>query len=179
MFGKNVKKDVEKAQSELDFAKNRYQLELDTTAGPIRLDFWPDVAPGHVKNMLGLAKVGFYDNVSFHRVVKGFVIQGGCPEGTGTGGPGYKIKAEFNTMKHEPGVLSMARTQDPDSAGSQFFLCLERVPYLDNQYTAFGKTADDESLQTVRSIGQMRTDGSDRPVEAVTIRSAKVVAQPL
>lgn len=179
MASKNVKKDVENAQSELDFSKNRYQLELDTTAGPIRLDFWPDVAPGHVKNMLGLAKIGFYDNLTFHRVVKGFVIQGGCPEGTGTGGPGYQIKAEFNTMKHVPGVLSMARAQDPNSAGSQFFLCLEAVPYLDNQYTAFGKTADDQSLQTVKSIGQVRTDRADRPLEPVTIKSAKVVVHPL
>lgn len=179
MARKNLKEEVEKAQSELDLSKNRYQLELDTTAGPIRLDFWPDVAPGHVKNMLGLAKIGFYDNLTFHRVVKGFVIQGGCPEGTGTGGPGYQIKAEFNNMKHVPGVLSMARAQDPDSAGSQFFLCLEAVPYLDNQYTAFGKTADDQSLATVKSIGQVRTDRSDRPLEQVTIKSAKVLVHPL
>lgn len=179
MFGKNHKKDVEKAQSELDFSKFRYQLELDTTAGPIRLDFWPDVAPGHVNNMLGLAKIGFYDNLTFHRVVKGFVIQGGCPEGTGTGGPGYQIKAEFNAKKHEPGVLSMARAQNPDSAGSQFFICLEKVPYLDNQYTAFGQTADEESLATVRAIGQAKTDRSDRPVETVSIRSAKVTSLPL
>ncbi len=91
---------------------------------------WADKAPGHVANILGLAKIGYYDGLTFHRIVKGFVIQGGCPVGNGTGGPGYTIKQEFNAEPHEPGVLSMARTSDPDSAGSQFFLCLERVPYL-------------------------------------------------
>ena len=90
-----------------------------------RLDMLTDVAPGHCNNMLGLAKIGFYNGLAFHRIIKGFMIQGGCPEGTGTGGPGYTIPAEFNATKHEPGVLSMARTSDPNSAGSQFFICLE------------------------------------------------------
>src|SRR5687768_18517665 len=103
----NRKAEVEAAQKDIDFTKNSYQLALDTTMGPIRLDLWSDVAPGHVKNILGLAKIGFYDGVIFHRVIKGFMIQGGCPEGTGTGGPGYQIRAEFNTAKHKPGVLSM------------------------------------------------------------------------
>lgn len=170
----NVKKDVQKAQESLDFAKNKYQLELDTSMGKILLDMWPDVAPGHCKNILGLAKIGFYDNLVFHRVVPGFVIQGGCPNGTGTGGPGYTIDAEFNARKHDPGVLSMARTSDPNSAGSQFFLCLEKVPYLDNQYTGFGKTADQSSLDVVKAIGRVRTASGDRPIEDVVIRKATV-----
>src|SRR5438309_3844035 len=153
-----MKSQVEEAQKTLDLANKTYAAELDTTKGPIRLTFFPDVAPGHVKNFLGLAKVGFYDGVIFHRVIKGFMIQGGCPEGTGTGGPGYQIKAEFNATPHEAGVLSMARTNDPNSAGSQFFICLERTPHLDRQYTAFGKAADAESLATVKAIGQVATD---------------------
>ena len=108
-----------------------------------------------------------------------FVIQGGCPSGTGTGGPGFHVDAEFNEMAHEPGVLSMARAQDPNSAGSQFFLCLEKVPFLDRQYTAFGKTADDASLGVVQTIGKVRTASGDRPVEDVVIRSAKVLSSPL
>jgi peptidyl-prolyl cis-trans isomerase B (cyclophilin B) len=179
MFGGSKRKEVDAALEGVDFAKKKYQLELDTTKGPIRLDFWPDVAPNHCKNMIGLAKIGFYDNLSFHRVIQGFVIQGGCPKGNGTGGPGYNVDAEFNARKHEAGVLSMARSSDPNSAGSQFFLCLEKVPYLDNQYTAFGKTADEESLATVKAIGGVKTDPSDRPVEGVTIKKATVVETPL
>src|SRR5258708_30681377 len=109
-----------------------------------------DAAPGHCSNMLALATIGYYDGLIFHRVIKGFMVQGGCPEGTGTGGPGYTIRAEFNKTKHDPGTLWMARTNDPNSAGSQFFLCLEPAPHLDNQYTPSGKTADAESLAVVR-----------------------------
>lgn len=179
MASKNYKKAVEEAQADLDFAKHKYLLTFETSMGPIRLDLWPQHAPGHVKNILGLAKVGFYDGLIFHRVVKGFVIQGGCPEGSGMGGPGYNVAAEFNEQPHDPGVLSMARAQDPNSAGSQFFLCLERVPYLDRQYTAFGKTADDESLATVRAIGAVRTGRGDRPEQTVTITKAVVTSSPL
>src|SRR4030095_16029006 len=107
----------------------------------------------------------------------GFMIQGGCPQGTGTGGPGYQIKAEFNSTPHVPGVLSMARTGDPNSAGSQFFICLEKSPSLDRQYTAFGKVADEESMKTVQAIGAVKTS-SDRPVEKVTIKKATVKATP-
>jgi len=137
-----------------------------------------DVAPGHVKNLLGLAKIGFYDGLTFHRIIKGFMIQGGCPEGTGTGGPGYTIKAEFNATPHEAGVVSMARTSDPDSAGSQFFICLDRVAHLDNQYTAFGKTADAASLAIVQQIGNAATGGQDRPSDPITIKTATVVETP-
>ena len=147
--------------------------------GDISIDMWPDVAPGHVKNMVGLAKIGYYDGLCFHRVIKGFMIQGGCPEGTGTGGPGYKIKAEFNKSAHEPGVLSMARTQDPDSAGSQFFLCLEKVSYLDNQYTVFGKAQDPASLEVIKKIGSTKTGFQDRPVDDVKIHKATVTETAL
>lgn len=102
------------------------------------------------------------------------MIQGGCPQGTGTGGPGYQIDAEFNSTPHEPGVLSMARTSDPNSAGSQFFICLDKHTHLDNQYTAFGKTADEESLQTVKTIGDVATDGGDRPLKPVTIQTIEI-----
>jgi peptidyl-prolyl cis-trans isomerase B (cyclophilin B) len=172
---KNRKAEVEAAQEDIDFAANSYQVQLDTSEGTILLDLWPDVAPGHCKNLIGLARIGFYDGVTFHRVIRGFMIQGGCPQGTGTGGPGYTIRAEFNDRPHEPGVLSMARTSNPDSAGSQFFVCLERVPHLDNQYTAFGKTANAESLAAVKAIGNLPTDSNDKPRSAVTIKSAKVL----
>ena len=174
----NRKAEVETAQKSIDFTKNTYQLVLDTSMGKITLDMLPEVAPGHVKNLLGLAQIGYYDGLIFHRVIKGFMIQGGCPEGTGTGGPGYTIKAEFNATKHEPGVVSMARTSDPDSGGSQFFICLEKVPHLDRQYTAFGKTADQASLDVVKAIGITPTDPGDRPKTPVKVNKATVVSKP-
>ncbi|MBV9122241.1 MAG: peptidylprolyl isomerase [Planctomycetes bacterium] len=173
----NVKSQVEAAQKDLDLNTKVYTAELTTSKGPIRLQFFPEVAPGHVKNFLALAKVGFYNGGTFHRVIKGFMIQGGCPEGTGRGGPGYQIQAEFNATPHEPGVLSMARTNDPNSAGSQFFICLDRQPHLDRQYTAFGKTADDESLATVRAIGAVPTRG-DKPVQPVVIEKVTLSEGP-
>jgi peptidyl-prolyl cis-trans isomerase B (cyclophilin B) len=142
------------------------------------LKFFPDVAPGHVKNFLALAKLGYYNGLIFHRIIPGFMIQGGCPEGTGRGGPGYTINAEFNATPHETGVLSMARTNDPNSAGSQFFICLDRQPHLDRQYTAFGRTADQESLATVQAIGKVATGSGDRPREPVKILSVTVSEQP-
>jgi len=169
----NVKSKVEEAQKTLDLAHKDYTAELSTSKGPIRLTFLPNVAPGHVKNFLGLAKIGFYNGLIFHRVIKGFMIQGGCPQGTGTGGPGYQIKAEFNATPHEPGVLSMARTQDPDTAGSQFFICLDRHSHLDRNYTAFGKVADAESLATARAIGEVPTR-SDKPVQPMVIETVTV-----
>ena len=178
-MAKSRKAEVEAAQKDIDFAKHKYQIELDTTLGKITLDLLPEVAPGHCKNMLGLAKIGFYDGGGFHRIIEGFMIQGGCPEGTGTGGPGYTIPAEFNATRHTPGVLSMARTSDPNSAGSQFFICLEAVPHLDRQYTAFGKTADAESLAVVKKIGAVQTGAQDRPVKPVKINAAKVITKPL
>ena len=174
----NRKAEVEAAQKSLDFKTTDYQVELETSLGNIRLNLLPEVAPGHCKNMIGLAKIGYYDGGSFHRIIKDFMIQGGCPDGTGTGGPGYKIPAEFNTTPHDAGVLSMARTGDPNSAGSQFFLCLERVPHLDRQYTAFGRTADADSLAVVMKIGSSATDSNDRPRTAVKINKARVLETP-
>ena len=170
--------ELQKAAQAVDLDGFDHEVVLETTVGPIRLALDPAVAPGHVRNLVALAESGFYDGVSFHRVIKGFMIQGGCPEGTGTGGPGYKIPAEFNRTPHEPGVLSMARTNDPNSAGSQFFICLERVPHLDNQYTAFGRTADAASLNVVKAIGSVRTGANDRPVEPVVITKATVKRTP-
>jgi peptidyl-prolyl cis-trans isomerase B (cyclophilin B) len=174
----NVKAQVADAQKKLDLKNKSYTAELDTSKGPIRLTFFPDKAPGHVQNFLALAQTGYYNGVKFHRIIKGFMIQGGCPQGTGTGGPGYTIRAEFNDTPHEAGVLSMARTSDPNSGGSQFFICLERTPHLDRQYTAFGKTADADSLATVKAIGDVRTGHSDRPVEDVVIRKVTVTENP-
>ena len=176
---KNRKQEVDAAVAELDFSKHKYQVKFDTSKGDITIDMWPDVAPGHVKNLVGLTKIGYYDGLCFHRVIKGFMIQGGCPTGNGTGGPGYTIKAEFNPRPHEPGVISMARTQDPNSAGSQFFLCLEKVPSLDNQYTVFGKATDAASIAVIKSIGDVKTDAMDRPVDTVTINKATVLETAL
>lgn len=174
----NRKAEVEAAQKSLDFAKNDYQVELDTSLGKILIDLWPDVAPGHCRNILGLVKIGYYDGIIFHRVIPDFVIQAGCPHGTGTGGPGYTIAAEFNDRPHVAGVLSMARTSDPNSAGSQFFLCLGRVPHLDKQYTGFGKTHDDASVAVVKKIGGVPTGAGDRPKSPVTINAARVIETP-
>jgi len=114
-------------------------IKISTEKGDMLLELFPDVAPKHVEGMLTLTRKGFYNNLTFHRVVPGFVIQGGCPEGTGTGGPGYNLPAEFNSRKHLKGTLAMARAQDPNSAGSQFYICLDVIPHLDNQYTVFGQ----------------------------------------
>ena len=175
---KNYAADVETNTKDVNFDKNTYQVEFQTTAGKIVLDLWPDVAPGHCKNLIGLVRSGFYDGIIFHRVIDGFVIQAGCPQGTGTGGPGYKIPQEFNKKLHKPGVLSMARTSDPNSAGSQFFLCLADVPSLDNKYTGFGQTADDASLQTVLKIGKTKTNADDRPLQDQKIEKATVIVKP-
>lgn len=174
----NWKQQVDDAQKTFDLAAKQYQAELTTSKGPIRLTFLADVAPGHVKNFLSLAKLGFYNNVTFHRVIKGFMIQGGCPLGTGTGDAGYKIKAELNDTPHVPGVLSMARANEPNSAGSQFFICLGKHTHLDRNYTAFGKTADAESLATVQAIGNVATGAGDKPKEAVTIQKIAVTEKP-
>lgn len=171
----NRKQEVEAAQQTLDFDKYDYTVELDTSKGPIRLQFFPDLAPGHVKNFLGLAKIGYYNGLKFHRIIRGFMIQGGCPLGSGTGGPGYTIRAEFNDTPHEAGVLSMARTSDPHSAGSQFFICLGKHTHLDREYTAFGKVLDEESLKTVKTLGDIRTGRDEKPTEEAAIKTVKIV----
>lgn len=174
----NRRAEVDAALKDVDFNQNTYQVEFDTTMGKIVLNLLSEVAPGHCRNLIGLAKIGFYDGIIFHRVIKGFVIQAGCPQGVGTGGPGYTIPAEFNATKHEAGVLSMARTSDPNSAGSQFFLCLGPVPSLDRQYTAFGRTADADSLAVVMKIGDVPTGPQDRPKQTVKINQATVRVTP-
>lgn len=138
-------------------------------------ELYPDVAPNTVNNFISLVKKGFYDGLIFHRVIEGFMIQGGCPDGTGMGGPGYSIKGEFdsngfkNTLKHKKGVLSMARAQHPDSAGSQFFIMHADAPHLDGEYAAFGCVT--EGLDVVDSIATVPTDWSDRPYETQQIKS--------
>lgn len=135
----------------------------------MKAELYPEIAPNTVNNFISLIKKGYYDGVIFHRVIPGFMIQGGDPEGTGMGGPGYTIKGEFshngfkNDLKHTPGVLSMARTMIPDSAGSQFFIMHETSPHLDGEYAAFGKVI--EGLENVDKIARVKTDYSDRPME--------------
>ena len=135
----------------------------------IKLELYPDIAPISCENFEKLVKQGFYDGLTFHRVIPGFMIQGGCPNGTGTGGPGWHIKGEFsangvrNDLKHTRGVLSMARAYDPDSAGSQFFIMHENSPHLDGQYAAFGKVI--EGIEVVDKIASVKTDYNDRPYE--------------
>jgi peptidyl-prolyl cis-trans isomerase B (cyclophilin B) len=177
-MSKNRQPEVTAAIKDIDFDKNDYQIELKTNHGRILLDLLPDSAPGHCANMIGLAKIGYYNGVTFHRVISGFMIQGGCPLGTGTGGPGYTIKAEFNETPHLAGVLSMARTNDPNSAGSQFFICLGTQSFLDGQYTAFGRTADEASLAVVQKIGVLPTDAGDKPKQAAVIETATVICTP-
>ena len=137
--------------------------------GVMKAELYPEIAPETVKNFVDLASKGFYNGLIFHRVIPGFMIQGGDPEGTGMGGPGYKIKGEFtangfrNDLKHTRGVLSMARAMDPNSAGSQFFIMHEDSPHLDGQYAAFGKLI--EGIKVVDKIASVRTDYQDRPLE--------------
>lgn len=136
---------------------------IETSLGNFEVELWDDVAPKHAENFLKLAKKGFYDGLTFHRIIKDFVIQGGCPEGNGTGGPGWTVKAEFNDRQHVPGVLSMARSAHPDSAGSQFFVCLtrEHCKHLDREYTAFGKVTS--GMETVEKIGALPCDRNGMP----------------
>lgn len=125
-------------------------VRIDTDAGSILIELYPDSAPNTVANFKALVSEGFYDGLTFHRVIPGFVAQGGDPSGNGTGGPGYRIKAEFNDRKHERGTVAMARTADPDSAGSQFYICFAPQPHLDGQYTVFGKVV--EGMEVVDQI---------------------------
>jgi len=158
---------------------------LKTSYGEITIAFWPDVAPKTVENFKKLAREGFYDGTAFHRIIKGFMIQGGCPNTKlgetgmpGTGGPGYKIKAEFNPKAHVRGVISMARSAHPDSAGSQFFLCHGDAKFLDNQYTAFGQlTAGDDVLERIANVPTKSGGGGEKstPIDRVTLESVKIV----
>lgn len=144
----------------------------------IKAELYPEIAPNTVNNFISLAQAHFYDGLIFHRVIKGFMIQGGDPEGSGMGGPGYSIRGEFsqngfrNDLKHTEGVLSMARSMMPDSAGSQFFIMHKNSPHLDGAYAAFGKVI--EGMDVVNKIAECRTDFSDRPLEKQAIREMTV-----
>ena len=144
----------------------------------IKAELYPEVAPNTVNNFISLVKKGYYDGLIFHRVIRGFMIQGGCPQGTGMGGPGYSIKGEFsqngfkNDLKHTEGVLSMARSMMPNSAGSQFFIMHKDAPHLDGAYAAFGKVT--EGMDVVNKIAEERTDYSDRPLKTQKIKSMTV-----
>lgn len=144
----------------------------------MKAELYPETAPVSVNNFISLIQKKYYDGLIFHRVIKGFMIQGGCPDGTGMGGPGYSIRGEFaqngfkNDLKHTEGVLSMARAMHPDSAGSQFFIMHKNSPHLDGSYAAFGKIT--EGMDVVNKIAECRTDYSDRPVEEQKIKSMTV-----
>lgn len=144
----------------------------------IKVELYPATAPNTVKNFISLVQKGFYDGLIFHRVIKNFMIQGGCPEGIGIGGPGYSIPGEFssngfeNNLKHTAGVISMARSQMPDSAGSQFFIMHKDSPHLDGQYAAFGKVT--EGMDVVNEIAETATDYSDKPLEPQIMKSVTV-----
>lgn len=143
-----------------------------------KAELYPEIAPNTVNNFISLVNKGFYNGLIFHRVIKGFMIQGGCPDGTGMGGPGYSIKGEFsdngfkNDLKHTPGVLSMARSMMPNSAGSQFFVMHKTSPHLDGQYAAFGKVT--EGMEIVNKIAETQTDYRDRPLEDQVMESVTV-----
>ena len=144
----------------------------------IKVELYPEIAPNTVNNFISLVQKGFYDGLTFHRVIYGFMIQGGCPYGTGTGGPGYQIKGEFagngfaNNLAHEEGVLSMARSMMPDSAGSQFFIMHKAAPHLDGQYAAFGRVI--EGMDVVNEIAECDTDFSDRPLDPQVMKKVTV-----
>ena len=146
--------------------------------GIIKIELYPEVAPNTVNNFISLVKKGFYDGLKFHRVIRGFMIQGGDPEGTGMGGPNYSIKGEFsynnfkNDLKHAAGVISMARSQRPDSAGSQFFIMHKDSPHLDGSYAAFGKVT--EGMEYVNKIAELKTDYSDAPLEPQIMKKLTV-----
>ena len=153
---------------------------IETTMGNIELEFLEDVAPGHVKNFKDLANKGFYDGTIFHRVIPGFMIQGGDPNSKGedrsmhgVGGPGYTIKAEFNDTPHDRGILSMARSQDPNSAGSQFYIVVKDSHFLDGQYTAFGRVL--KGMDVADKIVNAPRDARDNPNERIEMKSVKIV----
>lgn len=144
----------------------------------MKAELYPEIAPNTVNNFISLIQSGYYNGLCFHRVIRGFMIQGGCPEGTETGGPGYSIRGEFaqngfsNDLKHSPGVLSMARTMAPDSAGSQFFIMHKDSPHLDGAYAAFGKIT--EGMEIVDRIAETDTDYSDRPIKPQVLKTVTV-----
>src|SRR6478672_12848113 len=163
------------------------QAVIKTTAGEMVVEFWPDVAPKTVENFKSLAKKGFYDGTAFHRIVQGFMIQGGDPltkdakkeREWGTGGPGHTVKAEFNDRSHQRGVLSMARSSDPDSAGSQFFICLGDASFLDGKYTAFGKlVGGDDVLGKIGAtpVASGNSGEKSKPLTRIGVESIRITS---
>jgi peptidyl-prolyl cis-trans isomerase B (cyclophilin B) len=158
---------------------------ISTSYGDLTIAFWPEVAPKTVENFKKLAREGFYDGTAFHRIIKGFMIQGGCPNTRagargmpGTGDPGYKLKAEFNAKSHQRGVISMARAADPDSAGCQFFICHGNASFLDRQYTAFGQlVGGDDVLERIASVPTRAGGGGERstPVDRIEVTKVTIV----
>ena len=159
------------ADQKIDASKT-YTATIETSEGTITAELYPKIAPQTVNAFVFLAREGFYEGVIFHRVIPGFMIQGGDPTGTGTGGPGYKLKQEFNDFNHDKGVLSMARTNDPNSAGSQFFIMHDRAPHLDRQYTAFGKATS--GLDVIDKIANAPKNAQDRPNKPTSIRKITI-----
>jgi len=170
---KPVIKETKKTEKKMTEDKSKDQIAvIETSMGTFKFKFLKDKAPNTCDNFIKLAEKGFYNGTIFHRVIPNFMIQGGDPDGTGTGGPGYSIKAEFNDVKHVPGIVSMARSMDPDSAGSQFFICVAPVSHLDGQYTAFGEVI--EGYDVVDKIGKVKTLPGDRPVEPVIMKKVTI-----
>ena len=173
----DVERQLRERKESLTMENPVVTIEMEN-GGIITAELYPDVAPQSVYNFISLANSGFYDGLIFHRVIPGFMIQGGCPEGTGMGGPGYCIKGEFlfngvdNKLKHKRGVLSMARAQSPNSAGSQFFIMHQDAPHLDKQYAAFGKVLS--GMEVVDAICQVKTDRNDRPEAEQKMKSVRV-----
>src|SRR5438552_11336145 len=192
-FGQADKKESEKKDEKKEGSKTapsdaKEVAVIKTTEGEMVIEFWPEVAPKTVENFKKLARQGFYDGTAIHRIVKGFMIQGGDPltkdakmeSRWGTGGPGYQIKAEFNDKPHVRGVISMARSQNPDSAGSQFFICLGEARFLDRQYTAFGRlTRGDEVLGTIGNtpVTSSSSGEQSKPTARVGVESVKIVSE--
>ena len=144
----------------------------ETDLGPIKFKFYPEDAPRTVENFAQLSGKGFYAGSPFHRVVKGFVIQSGSPDGSPGGGPGHTIPAEFNKRMHVEGTVAMARSNDPNSAGSQFYVCLDKAPHLDGKYTVFGQVV--EGIDVVKKIGEVETDANSRPLEDIVLRGVTI-----
>ena len=172
-----IRKDTKYRKDDFKMANPIVTFEMEN-GGIIKAELYPEIAPNTVNNFISLVSNGFYNGIIFHRVIRSFMIQGGCPDGTGMGGPGYSIKGEFNqngftnNLKHEPGVLSMARTMMPNSAGSQFFIMHENSPHLDGAYASFGKVI--EGMDVVNAIAETATDFRDKPLEDQKIKTATV-----
>ncbi len=170
---KKVEKKVEKKANKKVEKENKSQIAVvETSMGTFKIKFLEDKAPATCENFITLTTNGFYNGLIFHRVIPNFMIQGGCPLGTGTGDAGYKIKAEFNDTKHVPGVVSMARSRNPDSAGSQFFVCTGTPSHLNGKYTAFGKVI--EGYDVVDKIGKVKTAPGDKPIKDVVIKKITI-----